>query len=153
MERAEFNACMRPYMQGRKSKQERSQSMCIGAKLCTGKAKTPDEAATICSQPKLPKWVGKDKDTETLCSVKSQRIPKTLDAIALQVKSGETDQLKPTISQLVHDVYACASDEKKRLAANSLATAANDIIGRPYLKAEGRDVLKAIELLQSTLGA
>ncbi len=58
MDRIQYNKCMSPLMKGEgKTKEERQNGMCIGAKLCTGKAKTQEEAATICSQPRPPKPV------------------------------------------------------------------------------------------------
>ena len=55
MDRAEYNRCMAPHMRGQKSKEQRQMDTCIGAKLCTSKAKTPEEAKGICSLPRPPK--------------------------------------------------------------------------------------------------
>ena len=39
MNRSEYTACMTPHMQGKgKTKEQRRMDMCVGAKLCTGKA-------------------------------------------------------------------------------------------------------------------
>ena len=47
---------MRPFITGSgKSKEERQHSFCVGAKICSGKAKTEEEAAQLCSLPKEPK--------------------------------------------------------------------------------------------------
>lgn len=48
MDRAAYNECMKPYMQGTMTREERGNNMCIGAKLCTGKAKSKMEAVEIC---------------------------------------------------------------------------------------------------------
>ena len=40
---------MAPYMRGSKSKEERGRAMCIGAKICTGKAANEAEAEKICA--------------------------------------------------------------------------------------------------------
>lgn len=58
--REQYTTCMRPYMTGvGKTKEERQSGMCIGAKLCTGRAKDIDEAKRLCleasSMPKEPK--------------------------------------------------------------------------------------------------
>lgn len=53
--RTAYNQCMIPWMKGLKSKEERQMSMCIGAKLCSSKAKTEDAARRICLEPKPPK--------------------------------------------------------------------------------------------------
>ena len=46
-------------MRGSKSREERRDAMCIGAKLCTGKAQTREEAEKLCAEaalvPKPPK--------------------------------------------------------------------------------------------------
>ena len=48
--REEYNACMRPYITGRgKPKEERQRNFCEGAKICSGRAQTKDEAAQLCS--------------------------------------------------------------------------------------------------------
>jgi len=53
--REKYNQCMRPFITGSKPKEQRKQDFCIGAKICSGKAKNTDEAQRICSQPKPPK--------------------------------------------------------------------------------------------------
>lgn len=55
--RKEYNQCMVPFMKGSKPKEQRQFDMCVGAKLCSGKAETEDQAKTICSLPKEPKPV------------------------------------------------------------------------------------------------
>lgn len=55
--REEYNSCMVPYMSG--GGPERKQRFCIGAKLCSGKASTKEEADRLCAEaaasPKPPK--------------------------------------------------------------------------------------------------
>lgn len=52
----EYRSCMRPYMTSTgKTKEERQNEMCLGAKLCSGKASDRKEAEQICSLPKEPK--------------------------------------------------------------------------------------------------
>ncbi len=56
MDRKAYNLCMSPHMKGTGlSKEQRQMKMCVGAKLCTGKASTEKEAIAICSLPKEPK--------------------------------------------------------------------------------------------------
>lgn len=51
MDRGAYNQCMSPYMSGQGlSKEERKLNMCVGAKLCTGKAKDEAEAQQICAE-------------------------------------------------------------------------------------------------------
>ncbi|MFH1031111.1 MAG: hypothetical protein V1767_00870 [Chloroflexota bacterium] len=51
--RTEYNECMRPYISG--THDDRKLSFCAGAKICTGKADTVEEAELICrSQPPKP---------------------------------------------------------------------------------------------------
>lgn len=53
--REKYNACMRPYIKGKdKTKEQRQMDFCIGAKVCSGKAKD-EEARQLCSLPKEPK--------------------------------------------------------------------------------------------------
>ena len=56
MDRKSYNSCMSPHMKGTGlSKDERRMKMCIGAKLCTGKATTEKEAIALCNLPREPK--------------------------------------------------------------------------------------------------
>ena len=60
MDRIEYTECMKPHMSGEgKTKEERQRAMCIGAKLCTGKASNKEEANKICESlpPKQPKQI------------------------------------------------------------------------------------------------
>jgi len=51
--REQYNKCMVPYMKG--GGDDRKLRFCIGAKLCSGKSKTEEEAKALCSLPKEPK--------------------------------------------------------------------------------------------------
>ena len=68
--REEYNACMRPYLVGSKPKEQRRLDFCIGAKVCSGKAKTDGEAKKLCdeaaAQPKNPKPEKKGRKVCTL---------------------------------------------------------------------------------------
>ncbi len=56
MPRQEYTDCMVPHISGTgKTKEQRLMSFCIGAKLCSKKARTKEEARQICSQPKPAK--------------------------------------------------------------------------------------------------
>ena len=55
MDRQAYNECMRPYITGSKPAEERKLDFCVGAKICSGKAKDREEAVAICSMPKEPK--------------------------------------------------------------------------------------------------
>jgi len=55
MRRDEYNACIRPYITGSKPKEQRRLDFCIGAKICSGKAKDEEEARRICIQSPEPK--------------------------------------------------------------------------------------------------
>jgi hypothetical protein len=52
MDRKQYNQCIAPYMRGSKPKEQRQFDMCVGAKICSGKAGTEEEARRICSLPK-----------------------------------------------------------------------------------------------------
>lgn len=56
MDRKQYNTCMKPYISGTgMTKEERRLRFCIGAKLCSGKAETEDEAMAVCLMPKPEK--------------------------------------------------------------------------------------------------
>ncbi|MDD5229707.1 MAG: hypothetical protein PHC43_00100 [Candidatus Marinimicrobia bacterium] len=49
MAREEYNKCMIPWIKGKEGL-DRRMSFCAGAKICSGKAKTLDEAKSICNE-------------------------------------------------------------------------------------------------------
>lgn len=53
MDRQKYNTCMVPWMKGGGA--DRKLRFCIGAKLCSGKFKTEEEAREVCLLPKEPK--------------------------------------------------------------------------------------------------
>lgn len=55
--RKEYNKCIIPYISGSKPKEQRKLDFCVGAKVCSGKAKDRAEAERLCSLPKEPKPV------------------------------------------------------------------------------------------------
>jgi len=59
---------MSPYITGSKPKEQRTLDFCVGAKMCSGKASSEDEARQICSLPKDPSEV-KPKKTRGRCKV------------------------------------------------------------------------------------
>lgn len=52
--REEYQACLRPYITGKKSKEERKLAFCTGSKICSQKVQTKEEAEHLCRQPKPP---------------------------------------------------------------------------------------------------
>lgn len=46
---------MRPYITGSKPKEQRRLDFCTGAKICSGKASTREQAEELCRQPKVVK--------------------------------------------------------------------------------------------------
>lgn len=64
MARENYVSCITPYMSGKgKTKEERRHAMCIGAKICSGRAADEAEAAALCeqaaSEPKPAKSSGR----------------------------------------------------------------------------------------------
>jgi hypothetical protein len=49
-DRTEYNTCMGPWIKGQKDiKDDRRMSFCVGAKICSGKAKTLEEGKKLCA--------------------------------------------------------------------------------------------------------
>jgi len=60
VDRAKYNSCMSPFIKGKdKTKEQRQTDFCIGAKICSSKAKDEKEARSLCLLPKEPKLVKK----------------------------------------------------------------------------------------------
>ena len=56
MDRAEYNKCLSPWIKGKGiDQEERKTRFCVGAKICSGKAKDEKEAVILCNLPKPEK--------------------------------------------------------------------------------------------------
>jgi len=150
--REQYNACMRPYITGSKPKEERKRAFCVGAKICSGKARTEEEADQLCAKA-VPKWAKQalPKEEEKLpCPVRMGRVRETIDTIILGLKSGDTKEILPESAQVLNDVTECGTPETVELAG----VAAHEVKGlssRFYLKGEARDVINQLEVLKELL--
>ncbi len=152
MNREEYNACMSPYVKGKdKTKEERRLAFCIGAKICSGKVKTEDEARTICMAPRLPKWASKNEESDNLpCPEKVDRALRTIVTVKDMIKSGETDKIKEPLVTILQDIHSCAPEEVIRLA-NDTIEEVKKTTSNFYFKGEGREMLNGLDTLSSLL--
>lgn len=67
--REEYTSCMTPYMKGTgRSKEERQAAMCVGAKICSGKASNEQEAQQLCAEAAAqPKPSKKSRKSKKFC--------------------------------------------------------------------------------------
>jgi len=152
--REEYNACMRPFITGSgKPKEERQRAFCVGAKICSGKAKTEEEAAQLCSNT-IPKWarqaLPKDGSDDLSCPERIARVHQTIDVISLGLKTGDTAEILPASARLLSDIKKCRPGEITELAE----VVAHDIKGlsnRFYLKGEAKDVQNKLVVLKELL--
>ena len=64
MDRKEYSRCVGDMLHGKKlSKEERQVEFCASSKLCSGKAKTREEALALCALPKKPAQPVAPKDS------------------------------------------------------------------------------------------
>lgn len=98
MDRKKYNTCMIPHMRGSKSKEERQRAMCVGAKLCTGKASNIEEAQHICSIPKPPKIKVGDEDLPHKKSKKPKNFMIACKEQALQDADFIIKEIEPHMS-------------------------------------------------------
>ncbi len=156
MDREEFNKCMKPWMTGTgKTKDERKTSFCIGAKLCSGKSKTEEDAAQVCSLPRLPKWAktGSPKEKESLsCDEIASRIIGNLDTISLKVRAGEADEVKGVAAQVLQDTIKCPPGEGIAPLVQEAMDDVNDLAKRYYLKGESNSLERKINLIRAAMG-
>jgi len=152
--REEYNNCMRPYMTGTKTKQERQHDMCIGAKICSGKAPTEEAAEKICSAPRLPKWAKKllPKGEEDIsCEDRLERVRNNIDTISAKVKTGEADEVKVEAAQTLNDIFSCLPEK----AVVEMASEAMDQFGQLakgyYFKGESRDLQTKLATLKEII--
>jgi hypothetical protein len=96
MDREAYNACLRPYISGSMPQDQRKLQFCIGAKVCSGKAKTEEEARQICMQPKpaktskrTKKGASCEKEMATLAACVSDNIDRSMppDLLKDQIKT------------------------------------------------------------------
>ena len=106
MNREVYNSCMSPYMKGPgKSKEERHHDMCIGAKLCSQKAQTEEEAEKLCAEAAVeaatnPKPTTKRKSK---CAI-------DINALAICVIKGIADE-ELTLANLSPVIAGCAGQK------------------------------------------
>lgn len=84
MDRQKYNTCMIPYITGKKPVEQRRLDFCIGAKVCSGKASSDEEAKTIClSQPaeSKPSQPRKKKDSCDFNAIAACAAPRILQHI------------------------------------------------------------------------
>jgi len=129
--------------------------MCVGAKLCSSKAKTIEEAEKLCSVPKLPKWVVQmlpkhgEPETCDLCKGKATEI---IDNINLKIRYGEAEEVRDLAAKLMNDIFRCYTDDGILAFTDELMSEFNDLSKRHYLKGEGRDLEGKFEILKETIG-
>lgn len=141
---------MRPFITGKgKSKEERKRSFCVGAKVCSGKAESEQQAAELCAKS-VPKWAKQaaPKDKETLpCPMRMGRVRDTIESIILGLKSGDAKDILPASAQILSDVTECGTPEAVQLASVA-AGEVKGLAGRYYLKGEARDAINQLEILK-----
>lgn len=152
MDRVAYNTCMRPFITGKdKTKEERQQGFCVGAKLCSGKAKTEEEARAICAAPRVPKWAAAKEEPEKLtCPQKIDRTLKNILDVRELIKSGETEKIKEPLATILQDIHACAPEEVVKLATDTI----NDVKKTTsdfFFKGEGRQMLADLAMLTRLL--
>ncbi|MDD5229702.1 MAG: hypothetical protein PHC43_00075 [Candidatus Marinimicrobia bacterium] len=152
MDRVAYNACMSPYIRGKdKTKEERQMGFCVGAKLCSGKAKTEDEAIQICAAPRLPKWAaGGVEDEELSCPQRIDRTLQVIEEIRSLIKSGDTAKIKESLVVILQDIHSCAPEEVVRLANDTIDQVKKTTVG-VYFAGEGREMIKDLDVLSGLL--
>jgi len=155
VDRKEYTDCMTPFMKGKgKTKQQRQHDMCIGAKLCSGKASSETDAEVLCNAPKLPKWAkgaAKQAEEEPIsCPDRIARIRNNLEAIALKVTVGEAEEVKEVGAQVLVDAHKCLDDAVINQATEAM-NELKELAGRHYLKAESRELNQKINHLMEVL--
>lgn len=116
--RAEYNKCMIPFLKDGKTKEQHRMDFCVGAKICSGKSKSKEEAAQVCqislSQPKEPK----SRKTRRATPAKGGMRLVLLTSTACKPCSAAKQYLKDKIDKgLIQELNVQTSDEAADLAA------------------------------------
>lgn len=154
MNQQDYRACMAQGLKGKRglSKSERQLLFCAQSRLCSGKAKTDEEAAQLCSNT-IPKWARQalpKEDDNLPCPERIARVHQTIDAITLGLKAGDTEEMLSASARLLSDIQKCRPGEVAELAD----VVAHDLKGlskRIYLKGEAKDVINKLSVLKELL--
>jgi len=152
--REEYNACMVPFMKGQKGKQERQHDMCVGAKICSGKVTSKDEAEKICSAPRLPKWAKQALPEELktpTCEDRITRAKSNIEVINLKVRAGEAEEVKGAAAQVMDDIFHCLPEPAVVEMVTDAMEQFHDLSKRFYFKGEGKEVQSKLELIKEVL--
>jgi len=152
--REEYNTCMKPFMAGSKTKEQRQHDMCVGAKICSGKASSQEEAEKICSAPRLPKWARQvlPKDEKALsCDDRLARARQNIDVITLKMKSGEAEEVKAQASQVMNDIFTCFPEPAIVEMVNEALGKFNSMASGYYFKGETKELQRKLTLIREVL--
>lgn len=172
MDRVEYNHCMSPYIRGSKPKEQRKLDFCIGAKICSGKASSPEEAKTLClnAPPKEPKARKSKKRPDGCppcppcdgaavapvaqnlsCPQRKDRVFSTIEHIIEQAKEGKADSVLAESELVKKDVAACFPDE-----CQTIANGAHDFLKQMskgyYFKRETNELKDQLGALKVMIG-
>jgi len=111
MDRQAYNSCIKPYITGTGiPKEERRRNFCIGAKICSSKAKTKEEAKRLCEEaalvPKIPKISGRGRRRQVAgCNI---CIGKNIKEVILGASQDLSHNI--TLQQALKRVPDCPND-------------------------------------------
>ncbi len=126
MDRAKFNECMKPHMTG--GGPDRKLRFCTGAKLCSGKSKSEEEAKAICIEaaknPK-PHNPGKSKRARVACTLKDLGNIAACITAKIDLSTLTQDNMQTVFSEAL-ETCAGGKREKKRITSAQAKLAAMD---------------------------
>lgn len=127
MDRASYNACMKPYMSG--GGEDRKRRFCIGAKICSGKASDEKGADRICAEAAInpkPRKTKKEpaKQTYKVCTLGDLKVISTCLSEKIDLSKLTPDNMQ----QVFNDALEKCSTVKtaKRITAAQVAIAQLD---------------------------
>ncbi len=155
LNREDYNACISTALKGKQlGKDERKLEFCVASKLCSGKAATREEATQVCSVPKLPKWargLTKEDEENVSCADRMRRSVNNIDVINLKLRSGEAEEVRGAAAQIMADIFSCNPNEGTLAFLTEVMDDFNGLSKRFYLKGEGKDLEKNLNLLKEML--
>lgn len=117
MDRVAYNNCMKPYMTG--GGEDRKLRFCVGAKLCSRKSKTEEEARAICiesaANPK-PAKEPKTKRPRVACTLKDLGNIAACITAKIDLSTLTTENMQTVFSEAL-ETCAGGKREKKRLTS------------------------------------
>ncbi len=110
MDRVTYNKCMIPYMKG--GGEDRKERFCLGAKLCSGKSKTEEEAKRLCAEAAANPKPPKQKRAKKICTLRDLEAITTCVVESIDLGSLTDENMGKVFGDALRKCSGVASDNQ-----------------------------------------